>query len=137
MRGDLLPYWEAPAAVGEADRRRWLAAAERIAGGIAELAHLEAFVDAEHYRVGFSCEGDAALAGAYARAIGQENIEARQVAPPVANRAESVADEIVLPCAPGAGEEEIAHAILAAVKASHALEFEVVPEEAVAEAGDD
>jgi len=36
------------------------------------------------------------------------------------------ADEIVLPCRPNAEDEEIVHAVLATMKASHALEFEVV-----------
>lgn len=133
MRGDLLPYWEPATTVGAAERGHWLAAAERIAGGIAELAHLEAFVDAAHYRVGFSCDGDTELAADYARAIRDENVEARQVAPAGTPDGDAPADEIVLPCRPGASDEEITHAVLAALKASHALEFIVLP---LSDAGD-
>ncbi len=129
MRGTLLPYWE-PAGTGtDEEQRRWLAAAERIATGIVELAHLDAFVDAAHHRVGFSCYGDVALAAAYETAIRRERVEARQVAPIVAARrggAERPRDEVVLPCRPEASDEEVTHAVLAMMKASHALEFEVI-----------
>lgn len=78
-------------------------------------------MDSTRYRVGFSCEGDIELAGAYIQAIRRENVEARQVAP-VSGRP---ADEVVLPCQPEASDEEITHVVLAALKASHALEFDV------------
>ncbi len=123
MRGELLPLWEPAGPLGPEERRCWTVAAERIAAGIAELAHLDAFVDALHLRVGFSCDGDTELAAAYVRAIRGENVEARQVAPVVAGRSDLPADEVVLPCRPGASDEEITHAVLAALKASHALEF--------------
>ena len=124
-----MPYWEPAGALSDEEQGRWLAAAERIATGIVELAHLDAFVDAAHYRVGFSCAGDVALAAAYEAAIRRERIEARQVAPVVTGRhasAERPRDEVVLPCRPGASDEEITHAVLATMKASHALEFGIV-----------
>lgn len=89
------------------------------------LAHLDAFVDAVNYRVGFSCDGDEELAQNYLAAILRENIEARRVAPVVPGRA-LPADEIVLPCAPYASDELIRQSVLAAMKASHAIEFETV-----------
>lgn len=119
-----------------------------------ELAHLSAFVDPRHFRVGFFCEGDVKLAIEYERQIGVENVEARRVSPPVpgdlrqdgapslARKAtrlllrmrenELPADEIVLPCRPDAPNEEIIHAVLATMKASHALEFELLLDEAAA-----
>ncbi len=112
--------------VSPADHARWLAAAERIAAGIAELAHLDAFVDAAAYRVGFSCDGDVALAAAYVTSIARENVEARRIAPVVGpGRSDRPADEVVLPCRPDTPDEEIRHAVLAALKASHALEFDL------------
>lgn len=89
------------------------------------LAHLDAFVDAVSYRVGFSCNGDEELAQAYLAAILRENIEARRVAPVVPGRT-LPADELVLPCAPYASDELIRQSVLAALKASHAIEFEVL-----------
>ena len=127
MRGQLLRYWEPDGPVDDGVRRRWTVAAERIAAGVVELAHLDPFVDAAHLRVGFSCDGDTGLAKTYVAAILGENIEARQVAPIVPPRAGAAppADEVVLPCRPDAPDEEIRHAVLAALKASHALEFVV------------
>src|SRR5690606_2101716 len=104
------------------ERRSWLLAAERIALGVVPLAHVDAFVDVARYRVGFSCESDVDLAKAYVRAIRRENVEARQVAA-VSGRP---ADEIILPCRPDASDAEITHVVLAALKASHALEFDVI-----------
>lgn len=92
------------------------------------LAHLDAFVDAEHLRVGFSCDGDEELAQAYLENILIENIEALRVAPVTQNR-DLPADEIVLPCKPFASDEYVQQSVLAAMKASHALEFETILEE--------
>ncbi|CAA9569816.1 MAG: hypothetical protein AVDCRST_MAG88-2225 [uncultured Thermomicrobiales bacterium] len=129
MRGTLLRQWEPAGPPGADERRRWLVAAERIATGIVELAHLDVFVDAEALRVGFSCDGDAALAAAYEEAIRRENIEARRVAAAIAGRGDDPGrplDEVTLPCSPFASDEEITHAVLATMKASHALEFGIV-----------
>jgi hypothetical protein len=148
VRGDLLTFWEPDGQVSNEDRRQWILNAERIATGLLELAHLPAFVDPRSFRVGFFCEGDVELAKAYAKAIASENVEARRVSPPLPGKVtgpegpslarkaaklvmrladdELPADEIVLPCRPDAEDEEIVHAVLATMKASHALEFEVV-----------
>jgi hypothetical protein len=148
VRGDLLTYWEPVGPVSDADRRQWIHNAERIATGLLELAHLPAFVDPRSFRVGFFCEGDIELAKAYEEAIASENVEARRVSPPLPGQStgpdgpslarkaakfvmrltedELPADEVVLPCRPHAEDEEIVHAVLATMKASHALEFEVV-----------
>lgn len=125
IRGDLTAYWEPDGPLSEEELRGWLASAERIATGITVLAHLDAFVDAVSYRVGFSCDGDEELAQAYLAAILRENIEARRVAPIVPGRA-LPADEIVLPCAPYASDELIRQSVLAAMKAAHAIEFEAI-----------
>jgi hypothetical protein len=61
------------------------------------------------------------------RAIATERIEARLVTA-VTNRPP---DDVVLPCRPTATDEEITHAVLAVMKASHALEFPVVDENAI------
>ena len=103
----------------------WRHHATRIATGIAVVAHLDAFVDPTSYRVGFSCDGDVDLAKAYAGEILRENIECRRVAPTVDGK-DLPASEIVLPCAPFATDEMVTQSVLAAMKASHAIEFEVV-----------
>lgn len=138
MRGKVLRQWEPAGPLGAEERRRWLIAAERIATGIVELAHLDVFVDADAQRVGFSCDGDTALAAAYEEAIRRENIEARRVAAAVAGRDDDLGrplDEVTLPCSPFASDEEITHAVLATMKASHALEFGLVLEEGEAAVG--
>lgn len=111
-----------------AERARWLAAAERIATGIVDLAHVEAFVDPARLRVGFFCYGDATLPTAYERAILDENVDGRCIdviaqprLGPGCHRG-----EIILPCRPDAPNEEVTHVVLAVMKASHALEFETV-----------
>lgn len=114
-----MPYWEPDCEQDVDARQRWFAAADRIATGITELAHLDAFVDPARYRVGFSCGGDADLAFAYALAIQSENVDARAVSPHPGRPA----DEVLLPCRPDATDEEVTHAVLATMKASHALEF--------------
>lgn len=148
VRGDMLSYWEPGTRVSEAERKQWVRNAERIATGLMELAHLPAFVDPRSFRVGFFCEGDVELAAAYVQHIVSERIEARQVSPPLPGQSsangdvslarkaaklimrmeadELPADEVVLPCRPDAPDEEIVHAVLATMKASHALEFEIV-----------
>lgn len=148
VRGDVLAYWEPDGPVSEVQRQQWIRNAERIATGLMELAHLPSFVDPRSFRVGFFCEGDVELARAYERAIAAENVEARRVSPPLPGQAqgpngpnmarkaakfvmrmsedELPADEIVLPCRPDAADEEIIHSVLATMKASHALEFNIV-----------
>lgn len=79
-------------------------------------------------RVGFFCYGDANLSSAYERAILDENVEGQCVdvteqprVGPGCHRG-----EIILPCRPGASDEQITHVVLAVMKASHALEFETI-----------
>ncbi len=68
-----------------------------------------------------------ALANAYVQSILDENVEARAVASPEYHgSAAALADEVILPCRPDALDEEIVHAVLATMKASHALEFQIV-----------
>jgi hypothetical protein len=117
--------------VEDDDRRRWFAAADRIATGIVELAHIDAFVDVAGWRVGFDCETPE-LTAAYARAILDENVEPRSLA----TKPGRPAGQIALPCRPDATDEEITHVVLSVMKASHALEFEVVMELDAARASD-
>jgi hypothetical protein len=122
VRGDLLPFWEADGEPTQEERRAWIAAAERIASGISALAHLDAVVDVVRYRVGFGCAGNVILAARYQRAIRGENVEPRRGPNPDAGP-DAPHDEIYLPCHPNATADEIKHAVLAVVKAAHALEF--------------
>ena len=122
-----------------AERASWLAAAERIATGITVLAHLEPFIDVERLRVGFTCGGDAGLAARYEASILAENIACERVATPlpaantiagrIARRllgtGDLPADEIALPCRPDATDEQIQQAVLAVMKAAHAIEFDL------------
>lgn len=139
----MLAYWEPTSDLSDAERRHWLEAAERIARGLRLLAHLDSFTDVCTLRVGFTLNGDEQLAGRYVTAIAFENVEARRAAagPHPANERSGnagrralrrivgrlasalPADEVLLPCAPQASAEEIKHVVLAAVKASHGLEF--------------
>ncbi len=122
-----MTFWEPDGPVSDAQRRQWIANAERIATGLAELAHLPSFIDPPNFRVGFFCDGDLALAEAYVRSILDENVEARAVASPeYRGDGQAPADEVVLPCRPVAGDEGIVHAVLATMKASHGLEFQIV-----------
>jgi hypothetical protein len=122
VRGYLLSIWEPAGDVAPEARSAWLVAADRIATGIAELAHLDAFVDATHWQVGFSCDGDEARATSYEAAILRENVEARGC------ELRGSRDQVIVPCSPTATNEEITHVVLAVMKASHAIDFEVVTE---------
>ena len=121
----MTPYWEPDGPLSAAEIESWRHNATRIATGIAVVAHLEAFVDPTNYRVGFSCGDDVEMAQAYEIEIMRENIECRRVAPDVPGRA-LPATEVVLPCKPFASDELVTQSVLAAMKASHAIEFETV-----------
>jgi hypothetical protein len=125
IRGDLTPYWEPGGALTPEEIASWRHNATRIATGIAVVAHLEAFVDPTNFRVGFSCGDDVELARAYVVEILRENIECRRVAPVVEGR-DLPATEILLSCKPFASDELVTQSVLAAMKASHAIEFDVV-----------
>jgi hypothetical protein len=117
VRGTLLPYWEPVESLSDEERANWSAAANRIASGLATLAHLSVTVDATLSVVAFSCGRDLKLASDYEGAIRAENLEARIV--------EAADGElgVALPCRPDATDEEIKHAVLAGVKAAHTVEF--------------
>jgi hypothetical protein len=117
VRGDLLIYWEPAGPIGEDERAHWLAAANRIGSGLATLAHLSVTVDGELFVVAFSCGKDVKLAANYEKAILRENLEARLI------EAADGSIGVALPCRPDATDEEIKHAVLAGVKAAHAVEF--------------
>ncbi|MEZ4570854.1 MAG: hypothetical protein R2849_11110 [Thermomicrobiales bacterium] len=68
------------------------------------------------------------MAKAYEAEILRENIECRRVAPIALGR-ELPETEILLPCKPFASDEMVTQSVLAAMKASHAIEFEVVWDE--------
>ena len=125
IRGDLTPYWEPDGLLSDEEIASWRHNATRIATGIAIIAHLEAFVDPTKFRVGFSCDDDVDLAKAYVVEILRENIDCRRVAPDIDGR-DLPATEIVLPCKPFASDEYVSQSVLAAMKASHAIEFEVI-----------
>ena len=139
----MLEFWQPGDSIDDATRQRWLRAGERVATGLQVLAHLEAFTDVRRLTVGFSLAGNEALAARYAQAIRDERIDARLGSPlgelacqgSGRNGLLSAArrllagnlrrDEVLLPCRPDATDEEIKHVVLAALKASHALQYGV------------
>lgn len=137
----MLKLWSPAGELSAAERSAWLVAAERIATGITVLAHLEPFIDMQRLRVGFTCGGDADLAARYEASILEENIACERVATPLPDASTIVgrfarrllgtgpgdlsADEIALPCRPDATDEEIQQAVLAVMKAAHAIEFDL------------
>ena len=137
----MLEMWSPVGELTPDERASWLTAAERITTGITVLAHLEPFIDKKRLRVGFTCGGDAQLAARYEVSIFAENIACERVATPLPE-ANSVAgrfarrllgagpddlpaDEIALPCRPDATDEQIQQAVLAVMKAAHAIEFDL------------
>ena len=137
----MLGMWSQGGDLSADDRMSWLAAAERITTGITILAHLEPFIDMERLRVGFTCGGNVDLAARYEASILDENIGCERVATPLPDADSLVgrvarrllgtgpgdlpADEIALPCRPDASDEEIQQAVLAVMKAAHAIEFDL------------
>lgn len=137
----MLEMWSPAGTPTAEEAASWLAAAERIATGITILAHLEPFIDLERLRVGFTCGGDVDLAARYAASILDENVACERIATPlpaahtitgrIARRLLGVeagslpADEIALPCRPDASDEQIQQAVLAVMKAAHAIEFDM------------
>jgi len=136
----MLEFWQPEDRIDDATRQRWLRAGERVATGVRVLAHLDAFTDVRKLTVGFSLAGNETLAAHYVQAIRDERIDARLSSPiedgthdagrrglfSAARRllAGSLPrDEVLLPCRPDATDEEIKHVVLAALKASHALQY--------------
>lgn len=118
MRGDLLPLWVPERDLDETARAAWRTSAYRIALGVELVAHLEPIVDPDRLAVGF-CAASAELAELLARAIRRENVDAATARAHPGMTQESACD-VILPCRPGATDEEIDHAVLAATKAAHA-----------------
>jgi hypothetical protein len=139
----MLPMWIPGREPAPDERMSWLAGAERIATGITTLAHLDPFVDVERLRVGFTCRGNAELAIRYEAAILAENIACQRVATPLPDAATLLGriarrllgasdlppDEIALSCRPDATDEQIQQAVLAVMKAAHAIEFDLEVED--------
>ncbi|SRR5579884_3796144 len=105
------------AGTDEDERAAWETTAYRLALGVELVAHLEPIVDGERLLVGF-CAGSPELAGLLADAILRENVGA---APARAHpgTAQDAACDVILACRPGAPDEEVNHAVLAATKAAH------------------
>ena len=138
----MLDFWRPEDSIDDATRQRWLRAGERVATGLRVLAHLDAFTDVRRLTVGFSLAGDENLAERYVKAIRDEHIDAR-LSSPIDDRTHDAdagrrgllsaarrllagnlaRDEVLLPCRPDATDEEIKHVVLAALKASHALQY--------------
>lgn len=119
MRADLLPLWERSGDIDEATRRAWEPVAFRVALGVELVAHLEPIVDSGRLQTGF-CVRSAELARLLATAVQEENVGARTGrAHPGMEQAEDC--DVILACRPGAPDEEVNHAVLAATKAAHAF----------------
>jgi hypothetical protein len=84
------------------------------------VAHLEPILDLDALRVGFCCDSEE-LAATFVERICTENIEAERCRAHPGNADQPLACDVVLPCAPSFRQEEIDHAVLAAVKASHGI----------------
>lgn len=82
------------------------------------VAHLEPIVDSERLYVGF-CGHSPELAELLAGAVQRENVGAA-VARAHPGMEQDHACDVVLACAPGATDEQVNHAVLAATKAAHA-----------------
>ena len=108
--------WEPAGPLDAASGQAWLRAAQRIAAGVWELAHLPVTIDEEQALIAFIDLADPGVAAAadWVQAIRSENVEARLLLDGAGHAG------VTLPCAPGFGDEEIRHVVLACVKAAHA-----------------
>ena len=93
--------------------------AYRIALGVELVGHLEPVVDDERLYVGF-CGHSPDLALLLKDAVLLENVAA-DVAKAHPGMEQDHACDVLLPCSPSATEDEVNHAVLAAVKAAHAF----------------
>jgi hypothetical protein len=91
--------------------------AYRLALGVEIAGHLDPLVDDARLWAGF-CSHSAELAALLRTAIERENVGAAVAAAHPDGTARSACD-VLLPCSPHATDEEIDHAVLAAVKAAH------------------
>jgi hypothetical protein len=120
VRGDLLPLWHANGPLSEGERAAWKAAGQSIALGVELVAHLEPILGLEELQVGFCCDSED-LAEVFVERIRAENVEAKRRRAHPGGVNQSRACDVVLPCSPEFTREEIDHAVLAAVKASHGI----------------
>ncbi len=119
VRGDLLPLWLPAGPPDDETRRAWEPVAYRVALGVELVAHLEPIVDAERLQTGF-CVRSAELARIMADAVLSENVGACTGRAHPAMHQEEACD-VILACHPGAPDEQVNHAVLAATKAAHAF----------------
>jgi hypothetical protein len=103
----------------EAGRKAWRTLAYRIALGVELVGHLEPVVDDDRLYVGF-CAHSPELAELLRGAVLLENVGAT-VAKAHPGMEQDCACDVLLPCSPLATDEEVNHAVLAAVKAAHAF----------------
>ena len=113
----MLSLWRPNAELGATLRADWERAAYRIAFGIEFAGHLEPVLDTERLYTGF-CAHSAEMADLLAGAIRRENVEADVVRAHPGASQESPCD-VIVPCRPESTDEELDHAVLAAVKAAH------------------
>ncbi|MFT4039296.1 MAG: hypothetical protein QM692_14005 [Thermomicrobiales bacterium] len=115
VRGELLPIRELAGPLAASVRAAWLRAAQRIAAGVWELAHLPVTIDDEQMLLAFIDLNDPGVTAAadWVQAIRSENVEARLLLDGAGQAG------VQLPCAPDFGDEEIRHVVLACVKAAH------------------
>jgi hypothetical protein len=109
----MLLIWEPDASLDAATRYAWGMAAQRIATGLRELAHLTVTADDEQCIIAFPEPEGVAAAAEWVQAIRSENVEARLLVDGADNAG------VQLPCGPDFSDEEIRHVVLACVKAAH------------------
>lgn len=119
MRGTLLPLWTPSGSLDEATAKTWRTLAYRIALGVELVGHLEPVVDDERLYVGF-CGHSPEVAELLRDAVLQENVAA-ELAKAHPGMEQEHACDVLLPCSPAATEDEVNHAVLAAVKGAHAF----------------
>lgn len=123
----MLPIWEPAGPLDAAARQAWGLAAQRIATGLRELAHLPVTADDEQIILAFPEPEGVAAAADWVRSIRSENVEARLLLDGAGSAG------VQLPCRPDFSDEEIRHVVLACVKAAHVGLGPAVPLEAAAQ----
>ncbi|MCA9881011.1 MAG: hypothetical protein KC442_24600, partial [Thermomicrobiales bacterium] len=108
----MLPIWEPAGPLDVAARQAWGLAAQRIATGLRELAHLPVTADDEQIILAFPEPEGVAAAADWVRSIRSENVEARLLLDGAGSAG------VQLPCRPDFSDEEIRHVVLACVKAA-------------------
>ncbi len=123
----MLPIWEPEAPLDAATRHAWGLAAQRIATGLRELAHLPVTADDDQAIIAFPEPEGVTAAAEWVRSIRGENVEARLLLDGAGNAG------VQLPCRPDFSDEEIRHVVLACVKAAHVGLGPAVPHAAAAQ----